>query len=409
MEFRPYYFAREWSRAGHRVTIAAASWTHLRRVNPTVGASPCKETIDGIHYIWFWTPRYSGNGIGRTLNIAVFLLQLILHFRLLTKSAHDGAVIASSTYPFDVVIAKWIAGAAIARLVYEVHDLWPLSPIELGGMSPQHPFIQAVQWAEDFAYKEVDDVVSMLPMAEPYMRTHGLAAGKFHYVPNGINLADWNESSILADKHRMAIAALKSANKFIIGYAGSHGIANSLDTILLAAKKLRDHPIVFVLVGQGPEKAALENLSANLALDNVVFLPPVRKAEVPALLAQMDCLLITLKRAWIFRLGISPNKLMDYMMAGRPIIQAIDAGNDIVAESRCGISVPAEDPDALAEAALRMAATSQEQCDEMGSRGKRYVEANHEYRQLAPLFLRILSQAPPHLQAVDETVSTVNQ
>ena len=188
MEFRPYYFAREWARMGHEVTIAAASWSHLCGSNPEVRGALGSEMIDGIGYCWFRTPDYDGNGVGRGLNVLAFLLQLLLQHRFLAGFARNGAVIASSTYPFDVLLARCIAKSARASLTYEVHDLWPLSPVEVGGMSPSHPFVRASQWAEDFAYRNADYVVSMLPMAESYMRLHGLAPGKFRYVPNGIYL-----------------------------------------------------------------------------------------------------------------------------------------------------------------------------------------------------------------------------
>jgi len=352
------------------------------------------EFIDGIRYCWFQTPKYSGNGSWRALNILIFLIQLVGHRRMLARFAQTGSVIASSTYPFDVVVARSIARAAKADLTYEVHDLWPLSPIELGKMPVKHPFIRLVQWAENFAYRHADLVISVLPLAEPYMRQHGLAPGKFRHVPNGIVMDEWVEGADLPDAHRMALAELRKQNRFLIGYAGSHGIANSLDTVLHAADRLRQHPIAFVLVGQGPEKQRLEQLASDLQLTNVMFLPPVTKSAIPALLSRMDCLLIALRPSWIFSLGISPNKLMDYMMSGRPIIQAIDAGNDMVAESGCGISVPGGAPAALATAALDMAAKSIVERQEMGRKGKEYVQNNHDFRILARQFLSFISPHP---------------
>ena len=87
-------------------------------------------------------------------------------------------MIASSTYPLDTVPAHLIAKSCGARMVYEVHDLWPLTPLELGGMSPRHPFIMLMQWAEDFAYRKADRVVSMLPYAAEHMQRHGMEPHK---------------------------------------------------------------------------------------------------------------------------------------------------------------------------------------------------------------------------------------
>jgi glycosyltransferase involved in cell wall biosynthesis len=400
MEYRPYYLAREWVRLGHDVTIVASSHSHVRRENVELRRGIKIEMIDGIRYCWFRTPSYQGNGIGRALNMLAFLLQLFLHRRMLASFAEQGAVVASSTYPFDLMAGKSIARKAKASLTYEVHDLWPLSPIELGSMSPKHPFIRVVQWAEDFAYRNADLVVSILPLAEKYMLEHGLAEGKFRHVPNGIDLDEWTNTSALPICHQTTLDTLREQGRFILGYAGSHGIANSLETVLRTAELLRQHPITFVLVGHGPEKERLQHLSQSLHLDNVLFLPSLPKSAIPTLLDQMDCLLITLRSTWIFRLGISPNKLMDYMMSGRPVIQAIDAGNDMVAESGCGISVSADSPVALADAVLKMAAASPNEREEMGRKGREYVQQNHDYRILAQQFLRFISPQSSAQQAV---------
>jgi glycosyltransferase involved in cell wall biosynthesis len=319
------------------------------------------------------------------------VLQLLLHRGFLAKACKDGAVIASSTYPLDVVAAGAIAKRASASFTYEVHDLWPLSPIELGGMSPRHPFIRVMQWAEDSAYHRVNHVISMLPSAESHMLAHGLASGKFHYVPNGIDPTEWGHSAAaLPEPHLSVLSRLRSEKKFIIGYAGAHGVANALEIIVRAAGLLVDSQVTFVLVGQGPEKHNLQALATKLGIENVVFLLPVPKAAIPSLLSVMDGLIIASKCTSLYRFGVSQNKLMDYMMAGRPIIQAMDASNDLVSESGCGFSVPPDDPATIAKAVLQMMNLTIAERNEMGRCGRRYVEANHDCHKLATLFLDII-------------------
>jgi glycosyltransferase involved in cell wall biosynthesis len=391
MEYRPYYFAKEWVRKGHNVTVVAASYSHLRQINPQCSGIVFVQVIDGIRYVWFRTPGYAGNGLGRVANIAIFILQLVAHLRWLVKFCECGAVIASSTYTLDVLGAQWIASLAHARLIYEVHDLWPLSPIELGGMSPRHPFIRVVQWAEDFAYKNVNHVVSMLPLTEAHMLAHGMSPGKFHYVPNGVDVGECPESeTALPAQHQEVLSKLKLEGRFIVGYAGAHGVANALESVISAAGLLVDSPVVFVFVGHGPEKSKLQRLAAELSPANIVFLPSVPKAAIASLFSSMDCLIISLQRKSLFRFGMSPNKLMDYMMAGVPVINAVDAGNDMVKESGCGLSVPAEDPASIAEAARRMMEMTVAQRSEMGARGRTYVALKHDRKKLAAEFLAIM-------------------
>ena len=112
---------------------------------------------------------------------------------------------------------------------------------------------------------------------------------------------------------------------------------------------------------------------------------------MPELLAQFDALYVGLQRQPLFRFGVSPNKLMDYMMAGKPVIFAIDAGNDMVADASCGISIEPENSAAIAKAAIQLAETPQDQLQKMGARGKAYILEHHEYGVLAKQFLDVFS------------------
>ena len=191
MEYRPYYFAREWVHSGHDVAIVAGSFSHLRIQQPAVEKGWSEEKIDGIRYVWLKTPRYSGNGARRALSMFAFLYQLKRHRRRILDGFSPAAVIASSTYPLDIFPAYRIVKKFHAKLLFEVHDLWPLTPVQIGGMSPKHPFVMLMQYAENFAYRKSDYVVSMLKNAYEYMRLHGLAEEKFVYIPNGIDVSEW--------------------------------------------------------------------------------------------------------------------------------------------------------------------------------------------------------------------------
>lgn len=392
MEYRPYYLAREWSRLGHNVSVVASSQSHLRSRPPLINGTITEEQIDGIRYVWLRSPKYRGNGLGRIRNILTFLLRLESGTRKIVGSCPPDIVIASSTYTLDIFPASRIASRFGAKLFYEVHDLWPLSPMELGDMSRWHPFILLVQWAENYSCRRSDRVVSLLPKAESHLRQHGMSAGKFAYIPNGIDAHEWNsQMEPLPEEHRKTLESLRKTGSFLVAYAGAHGVANALHTIIEAAKLLRDKPVCFVLVGKGPEKEALQRSARESKLNNVVFLPPVPKSAVPSLLTSFDALYIGLQRQPIYRFGISPNKLMDYMMSGRPVLQAIEAGNDLVTESGCGITLSAEDPRALADATLRLMSWTPAQRDEAGRRGHAYIVANHDYRALASRFLDVMS------------------
>ncbi|MBV8379580.1 MAG: glycosyltransferase family 4 protein [Paucibacter sp.] len=412
MEYRPYYLAREWVRAGHQVLILGASQSHVRATQPQPGG----EEIDGIHYCWYRTPEYAGNGLGRVRNIWAFCRQVWGDADALAENFKPDAVIASSTYPMDVWVARRIArksrpspagtpsiprgdaaalgsgpagGPARAKLVYEVHDLWPLSPIELSGMSPKHPFAMLCQKAENDAYRDADVVVSMLPKVHEHMAAHGLDLRKLHIVPNGITLDEWSaDGAPLSEELTRYLDGIQG--RTIVGYAGSMGLPNALDVLLDAAALMKDEPFAFVLVGSGHEKARLAERAKAEGLTNVAIFDPIPKAQIPALLARLDIAYIGWQRTPIYRFGIAPNKLMDYMMAARPVLHSVEAGNDPVAEAGAGLTVAPMDPAAVAEGLRALAAVSPEERAAMGARGRAFVQAHHTYPVLARRFLDAL-------------------
>jgi glycosyltransferase involved in cell wall biosynthesis len=390
MEFRPYYMAREWVRAGHKVRIVAGSYSHIRAKQPVgIVGTRATEHIDGIEYCWYDTPTYKGNGLGRVKSMLSFIWRLWWDAKAIATGFRPDVVIASSTYPMDIWPAERIAKIAGAQLVYEVHDLWPLSPMELGGMSRWHPFIMWVQWAEDHAYKVAERVVSMLPKTFDYMVSRGMRPEKWAYVPNGVDLDDWRVREPLPAETDAALQDVKARGLPVLCYAGTHGLANALDVLLDAAVLLKGK-VEVVLVGTGPERDRLMRRVPGENLSNVTMLPSVPKAAMPALLDAMDIAFIGLLPEPLFRFGISPNKLFDYMMAGKPIIQSISAGNDTVTEVGCGITVPPNHPAAIAEAALKIAAMSAAQKVEMGKKGQAFIQAERSYAVLAAKFLRVV-------------------
>jgi glycosyltransferase involved in cell wall biosynthesis len=384
MEYRPYYLAREWVRLGHRVMIVAAAQSHYRAHQPLPG----DEMVDGIHYRWLPTPAYSDNGWARMRNVLSFLSQLWTQAPALAAELRPDVVISSSTYPMDTWVARRIAQQARARLVHEVHDLWPLSPVELSGMSPWHPFALVCQSAEDAAYRHSDAVVSMLPKVHAHMASRGLDLKKLAIVPNGISPEEWMAPpEPLRSDVEQAIDAARRAGAVIVGYAGSMGRPNALDVLLDAARLVADQPLRFVLVGDGHERERLAARISSEGLVNVALLPPIPKAQVPAFLAAIDIAYLGWQRQPLYRFGIAPNKLMDYMMAARPVLHSVEAGNDPVAESGCGLTVAPESPEEVARGLRQLAALSPRERRQLGDRGRAHVLQHHAYPVLARQFL----------------------
>lgn len=249
-----------------------------------------------------------------------------------------------------------------------------------------------LQSAEDYAYRHADVVVSMLPKVREYMESRGMAPNKLHIVPNGIAPAEWlADSPDLQDATKKTLSAIKNQGLSIIGYAGTHGISNALDTFLNAAKLMQGEKIAFALVGGGPEKAALLQQAQTENLQNIYFIEPVKKEQIPALLRWFDVAYIGWRRQPLYRFGIAPNKLMDYMMAARPVLHAVEAGNDPVEEADCGLTTAPEDPRAVAQGIRALLALSEDEREAMGRRGRVFVLKNLTYPVLGQRFLAACS------------------
>lgn len=393
MEFRPYYLAREWVKMGHKVTIVAGDYSHLRKNNPSVQRDFQTERIDGIEYVWIRSGAYSGNGAKRAISMVRFVGKLYLHARKIAKTWKPDIVIASSTYPLDTYPAYRIARLAGAKYVHEVHDMWPITPMELYGMSKWHPFVVIMQWAENFFCRHADKIVSILPCAETYFRNHGMPDNTFVHVSNGVNLKDWSEACELPTLHQNAISNAKKAGKTIILFFGSHTRSYSLDYLLQAAAKIRNSSIFLLFVGEGNYKEELIQLASTLGLakDSYVFLPAVLKKSIPTLISQCDVSYVGAIKNKMFRFGIGMNKLFDAMMGGKPILYAVDAPNNMVEENKCGISVPSEDSDALASAITRFLQMPPEEREQMGRNGRKAVLENYTYDILAAYFIKAIN------------------
>lgn len=391
MEFRPYYMAKNWTGKGHKVLIVAATFSHLRKTNKQILDDFLYENIDGVDYLWIKTPEYSTNGLDRLKNIITFVRKLNKYSGDIVQKFIPHAVIASSTYPVDISAAKKIAKKAKAKLIFEIHDLWPLSPMELGGYSKFHPFIAFLQYFENIAFKKSDAVVSILPKTLEHAKNHGLKPEKWHYVPNGIYLNDWNKSIKIPQNYAKKLDELKQKGLFLIGYAGNIGVANVLHTFIESKKYLKDQKVGIILLGTGTEVNNLKKLAESYS--HVYFFDPIEKTAIPNFLKKLDVVYVGLKRQPLFRFGVSPNKIFDYMMAKKPIIQAIEAGNDLVNEANAGITIEPENPEQIAKAILKFSQLSKNELNQMGENGQKFVLNNHEYSVLSNKFLQVLQNA----------------
>ena len=389
MEFRPHQFARHWAEAGHDVTILAGSYSHLRNLNPTVSERVTEEMIDGIRYRWLRTPRYSGNGLGRIRSIHAFVKAIDRERREDLRGRRIDAVIASSTYPFDIDPCRRIAREHAATLVWEVHDLWPLSPIEISGYSPRHPFIRVTQRAEDRCCRDADLAVTILPKAIDHLRTRGLDPDACICIPNGAETPGIAKD----DAPAKAVREMRKDGRFTIVHAGGHGDYHGLDTLIRALDELPARRFGLVTIGEGPAKKRLRTLADGLGNVHARFVDRVDRASALSAMTESNAVYAGLRGHPIYRFGIGLNKIYDAMLCGRPIIASYTAGNDPVTEADCGIRVEADDPRSLAEGIDRLASLTEARREQMGANGRRHVGEHHDLGTLSVRLLEAITAA----------------
>jgi glycosyltransferase involved in cell wall biosynthesis len=384
---RPYFLATNLAKSGHKVTVICATCHHLRQDPAPLGDQHNCRSYEGVDYYHLPARQYKENDLGRLLNMLDFSRAIKnLSQRTDRKQLpQPDVLIPSCVHPLVFPPSYKLSRKYNAKLIYEVRDIWPLSLVELANVPSKHPIVLWFEWIERRAYRQADAVVSLLPNALEHMAPLGLDKRKFHYIPNGINREEWDTPSApLTDEHQAVFQQLKEQDKLIVVYAGAHGSPNALDQILDLAKlnEEKKKPYHFVLIGEGIEKEKLMKRAKEEAISFVTFLPKISKQQVITALKLADVCFIGLKNVPAFRFGISPNKLGDYLMAGKPIIYAINAGNDPVREAGVGINAEPYNTEELEDALQRFCAMTQVERNAMGMNGRRYALENLDWEIL---------------------------
>lgn len=383
---RHLYLAQELVKQGHKVYVIASSANHLLHTVPKLTGDFTFEPVAGFTFVWVKMPPYSeAHSKQRALNWFLFPWR-IQKLAKLIKDKPD-AVLCSSPSPIAFLGAQRLAKKFNAKLVFEVRDIWPLTLTEVGGYSPKHPFIRFMQWVENKAYRDSDRVVSNLKNSVEHMVEHGLNRDKFTWVANGFSLDEANQKVPLSKEAEQQLPK----NKFIVGYTGTLGVANSMDILLEAAEQLKDNAdIAFVLVGRGKEKETLQAQAHEKNLTNVTFIDPIPKVQIQAMLSQFDTCYIGWLKNDLYRFGIGANKIPEYLYSGKPVIHAYSGACDPVAEFQAGICTEAENPQALAAAILQLYQMPEEERQQMGENGRKAALEEYEYGMLAKKLAKVL-------------------
>jgi glycosyltransferase involved in cell wall biosynthesis len=348
---------------GHRVTIITSPVSYL--TGTTSPPEPLSQRERGVSVLYV----YTYTGLHKSFVHRVFSFFSFMASSFVTGLRVKDVDLVWGTSPpiFQGVTAWALARLKRAAFLFEVRDLWPAFAVGVGVL--RNPvLIRLSEWLERFLYRHADLALVNSPGFIEHVQARG--ARRVELVPNGADPRMFDPQADGADFR----AAYGLEDKFIALYAGAHGLSNDLGVVLAAADLLRDRPeISFVLLGDGKDKPALQAQAVEMGLENVKFISPVPKTSMGGALAAANACIAILKPIPLYA-TVYPNKVFDYMAAGRPVLLAIDGViRQVVEEARAGIFVPPGNPQALAEA-IRWLADHPQEANEMGQHGRKVVE-----------------------------------
>lgn len=379
---RTFEHTRRWVRAGAKVTVVttAPNFPAGRLFPGYRNRLFQREWIDGVETIRVWTYITANEGFARrTLDYLSFMVSGFLVSLFLPRPD----VIVCTSPQFFTACAAYVLSLFKRRpFVFELRDLWPDSIIAVGAMR-ESTATRALKRLEYFLYRKAARIVSVTNSFKSVLSQNGIAADKIAVVRNGADLKGFTpgpKPDDLLEKHGLK-------GKFVAAYIGTIGMAHGLGTVLEAAERMRANPsVAFVLVGDGAERAALQQQARHRGLDNVIFAGAVGKDEVVRYWRLADAGLVLLRDRPVFR-HVLPSKIFEAMASECPIILGVLGESAALLEAAgAGIVIAPENPEAL-EQAINKLMTDPAGADAMGRRGRRFVESEFDRDKLAAAML----------------------
>jgi glycosyltransferase involved in cell wall biosynthesis len=367
---RHHELARFLVQKGHTVTVIASPVSYLTGTS----SRKRKEVIDGVTIL----RAYTYNALHKSFVHRIFSFLSFMISSFITGLGVKNVDVVWGTSPpiFQGMTAWLLARLKRSRFLFEVRDLWPDFAIAVGVL--KNPLlIRMSLWLEGFLYRHADQMVVNSPGYVDHVLNRG--AKSVEMVPNG---ADPSMFHPFDDGHDFR-QAHQLGDHFVVLYAGAHGMSNDLNVVLDCARLLASNPAIrIVFLGDGKEKAALQARAAEMELDNVLFLPSMPKNEMASALAGSQACIAILKPLEEYKTTY-PNKVFDYMAAGRPVVLAIDGViRDVVESADCGVYPRPGDAQDMANA-IQFLEADREHAAILGLHGRQYLEENFSRERMA--------------------------
>jgi len=381
--------ARAWASSGATVTIVTCAPNYPRgKVFPGYRNRLFqREVIDGVNVIRLWTLVSANEGLFlRTLNYLSLLISVLLASPWLPR---PDIVMSTSPNLFCGIAGGLLAMIKRRPWVLEIRDLWPESIVAVGAIK-NRAIIAPFEHLERWAYRKADAVVSVTDTFVQHIVANGASPDKVHVIKNGVDLSKFSAGDGEGFREKYGLKG-----KIVASYVGTHGLAHKLETVLLAAERLKHRTdIAFVMVGDGAEREKLMAMRDAMELSNIMFLGELPRSEMPNVLAATDISLVVLSNSPLFR-AVIPSKIFEAMGASKPVILAVEGESaNIIREAMAGLVTPPEDAEALADAVDTLASSADIRA-QMGENGLNCVQRSFDRNILSQTYLNLLKRLAP--------------
>ena len=383
--------SRLWAEDGHEVTVLTGFPNHPTGIVPPRYRSKLRQLVmhenhDGVNVVRTWLlPFPNRKAYERMLNYSSFCISAAATGMFLHRPE---LVIASSPQLLVGLSGWWLARCNGVPFVFEVRDLWPESLAAVGVSGHNSLLHRLLAKIAGFLYRSCDRLVVVTPAFKEYLVEHWRVPDeKIFVVENGVETSLFSRLTPNTALRR----AIGAEEKFVVSYIGTMGNAHGLETLLDAAALLRERApeVLFLMVGDGAEKARIVSLAHARGLTNVRFVGQQPREKIPAYITASDVCLVLLKKSELFK-TVLPTKMLEFMSCARPVILGVDGhARSVMERANAGIFVAPEDSAELADAILRLAADPALR-ESIGRNGRQYVLQHFSRQQTAEVYLDVL-------------------
>ncbi len=392
LETRHMELSKSFALQGYKVAVITSSFHHGKRQYIFDEKYIIEEKSKDVLYVYLHsTPAYTGNGAKRILNMLDFCRMVgIFGNQLVREIGKPTAIIASSAPPFVWEVGYRLSKRYGAKFIAEFRDIWPLSLIEIQGVSETHPLVKIIAKVEKRAYKHADAIVSTMPFAYEHVKEVVPGAEKkTHWMANGVNYEEVKKA-MKNDKPLPKTLESYLRDHWCCIYVGSIVRSECLDYLVRAFSKVSDPDIYFAIVGDGHEKERIQKIVKDEHIKNVQFFPAIDRMLIPKALFFGKVCIAAHENHSIYRYGLSMNKINDYLSSGKPTVFVCGAKNQV--EEAGHFSIEMGDEKAFVNAIVHIKNMGENEIKELEQKAIFLIKSEYDYLQIGQRYLKMIEE-----------------